>query len=214
MGTVQSGPGAARCRARMRGEAADLPWARRNRGARRRTDAFSHTGATAGVLLRTDSPHGTGGSTELEVCGRCFGGVELELMIAASFEALTRPGARTEKDQTQWEEAMEEMSQEAYETYRRDIAENGRCWSILSRRLQYMNWTRRGSGRGPRGERRRGGSRIYARFHGFSGGCRAGTLFRRGTESGTDCLNLLTREEMPNDCSRKWRNTLLCFRIC
>jgi phosphoenolpyruvate carboxylase len=46
----------------------------------------------------------------------------LELMIAASLEALVRP--LQPKDQTQWEEAMEEMSQEAYRVYRRDIAEN------------------------------------------------------------------------------------------
>jgi phosphoenolpyruvate carboxylase len=48
----------------------------------------------------------------------------LELMIAASLEALTRSDAEAEKDQTRWEEAMEEMSGEAYRVYRRDIAEN------------------------------------------------------------------------------------------
>jgi phosphoenolpyruvate carboxylase len=48
----------------------------------------------------------------------------LELMIAASLEALTRPGTHAQKDQKIWEEAMEEMSQEAYAAYRRDIAEN------------------------------------------------------------------------------------------
>lgn len=48
----------------------------------------------------------------------------LELMIAASLEALTRPGERPAKDQARWEEALEEMSQEAYLVYRRDIAEN------------------------------------------------------------------------------------------
>ena len=48
----------------------------------------------------------------------------LELMIAASLEALTRSGAQPAKDQARWEEAMEEMSQEAYHVYRRDIAEN------------------------------------------------------------------------------------------
>jgi phosphoenolpyruvate carboxylase len=47
----------------------------------------------------------------------------LELVIAASLEALTRSGARP-TDQTRWEEAMEEMSGEAYRVYRRDIAEN------------------------------------------------------------------------------------------
>ena len=50
----------------------------------------------------------------------------LELMIAASLEALTRSGSQQAqaKDQARWEEAMEEMSREAYRVYRRDIAEN------------------------------------------------------------------------------------------
>src|ERR1700675_1261294 len=47
----------------------------------------------------------------------------LELVIAASLEALTRSAPRP-SDQTLWEEAMEEMSEEAYRVYRRDIAEN------------------------------------------------------------------------------------------
>ena len=47
----------------------------------------------------------------------------LELMIAASVEALMRSGPPA-KDQARWEEAMEEMSGEAYRVYRRDIAEN------------------------------------------------------------------------------------------
>jgi len=48
----------------------------------------------------------------------------LELMIAASLETLIRPGEQPAKDQARWEEAMEEMSQEAFSVYRRDIAEN------------------------------------------------------------------------------------------
>ncbi len=48
----------------------------------------------------------------------------LELMIAASLDALTRTGSKNAKDQARWEEAMEEMSAEAYRVYRRDIAEN------------------------------------------------------------------------------------------
>jgi phosphoenolpyruvate carboxylase len=46
-----------------------------------------------------------------------------ELMIAASLEALTRPGAQADHPAA-WEEAIEEMSQEAFRVYRRDIAEN------------------------------------------------------------------------------------------
>jgi phosphoenolpyruvate carboxylase len=55
----------------------------------------------------------------------------LELMIAASLEALlhpsmTHPGKDKEQSQhpVHWEEAIEEMSQEAYRIYRREIAEN------------------------------------------------------------------------------------------
>jgi len=48
----------------------------------------------------------------------------LELMIAASLEALTRPdGPATDADR-RWDDAMEEISQDAYAHYRRHIAEN------------------------------------------------------------------------------------------
>ncbi len=47
----------------------------------------------------------------------------LELMIAASLDAFTRPG-QTPSHSAEWEAAIEEMSQEAYRVYRRDIAEN------------------------------------------------------------------------------------------
>src|SRR5579859_7397765 len=46
----------------------------------------------------------------------------LELMIAASLEALTRPA--TIDFPRDWEAAIEAMSQEAYRVYRRDIADN------------------------------------------------------------------------------------------
>ncbi|HTW59417.1 MAG TPA: phosphoenolpyruvate carboxylase [Terriglobales bacterium] len=48
----------------------------------------------------------------------------LELMMAASLEALTRPGEEQAPHPPRWEEAMEEMSQTAYQLYRREIAEN------------------------------------------------------------------------------------------
>jgi phosphoenolpyruvate carboxylase len=47
----------------------------------------------------------------------------LELMIAASLEALTLHGEKSQPS-AGWEEAVEEMSQEAYRVYRREIAEN------------------------------------------------------------------------------------------
>src|SRR5271165_1921088 len=48
----------------------------------------------------------------------------LELMIAASLEAITRPGADRTPYPARWEEAIEAMSQDAYAVYRREIAEN------------------------------------------------------------------------------------------
>jgi phosphoenolpyruvate carboxylase len=55
----------------------------------------------------------------------------LELMIAASLETLSRHNHQNQQSQedqsqppTRWEEAIEEMSQEAYRLYRREIADN------------------------------------------------------------------------------------------
>jgi phosphoenolpyruvate carboxylase len=48
----------------------------------------------------------------------------LELMIAASLEALTLRGENNSQHPARWEEAIEEMSQEAYTLYRREIAHN------------------------------------------------------------------------------------------
>jgi phosphoenolpyruvate carboxylase len=48
----------------------------------------------------------------------------LELMIAASLEAFTRPAPAGGSQQPPWEAAIEEMSQEAYRVYRRDIADD------------------------------------------------------------------------------------------
>ena len=48
----------------------------------------------------------------------------LELMIAASMETLTLHGEQNSQHPPLWEEAVEEMSQEAYRVYRREIADN------------------------------------------------------------------------------------------
>src|SRR5581483_2966432 len=48
----------------------------------------------------------------------------LELMIAASLEALTRPGSTPGAGDSRWDEAMEAMSEEAFGFYRGKIADN------------------------------------------------------------------------------------------
>jgi phosphoenolpyruvate carboxylase len=48
----------------------------------------------------------------------------LELMVAVSLEALLRPDVEESHVPSSWEDAIEEMSQEAYRVYRHQIAEN------------------------------------------------------------------------------------------
>jgi len=48
----------------------------------------------------------------------------LEIIIAASLEALTRPGGPAPGNDEPWAQIMEEMSARAYEFYRRNIADN------------------------------------------------------------------------------------------
>lgn len=48
----------------------------------------------------------------------------LELMVAAALEALTRPSGRTAHDDRKWDDAMDEISRQAFAFYRESIAEN------------------------------------------------------------------------------------------
>jgi phosphoenolpyruvate carboxylase len=48
----------------------------------------------------------------------------LELMVAASLEALTRPSGRTARDDQKWDAVMDELSAEAFAFYRKCIAES------------------------------------------------------------------------------------------
>jgi phosphoenolpyruvate carboxylase len=80
----------------------------------------------------------------------------LELMIAASLEALSRPGDVVDLDQES-ETALDEMSQRAFQFYRESIAENEDVLTYFEeatpvRELEHMRIgsrpTRRGGGRG------------------------------------------------------------------
>jgi phosphoenolpyruvate carboxylase len=48
----------------------------------------------------------------------------LELMVAASLDSLAQPGSARPEQDARWENAMEEMSREAFGFYRRHIADN------------------------------------------------------------------------------------------
>jgi phosphoenolpyruvate carboxylase len=55
----------------------------------------------------------------------------LELMVAASLEALVRPNGPKTGEDAQWEGAMEELSQSAFRFYREHIAENPEAMSYF-----------------------------------------------------------------------------------
>jgi len=58
----------------------------------------------------------------------------LEIMVAASLEALTRSAIVRAESDGPWVKVMEQMSQDAFMFYRRNIARTRMCSSILSRR--------------------------------------------------------------------------------
>jgi phosphoenolpyruvate carboxylase len=81
----------------------------------------------------------------------------LELMIAASLEALTRPDGPAPGDDQRWAGAMEEMSQDAYAYYRDHIAENSdvRAYFEQATPVNQLEYARIGSRPARRSESKR-----------------------------------------------------------
>ncbi len=71
----------------------------------------------------------------------------LELMIAACLEALTRPDGPPPGDDARWRAAMEEMSEDAFEFYRRNLADNAEVLEYfeLSTPVNQLEFARIGS---------------------------------------------------------------------
>jgi len=83
----------------------------------------------------------------------------LELMVAASLEALARPGAVTPAVEPGWEEALEELSAAAYAFYRKGIAENPDIIPYFEQATPVLEFDLAKIGSRPA---RRGGSRDLA----------------------------------------------------
>ena len=120
----------------------------------------------------------------------------LELMIAASLEALTRPDGPAAGADRQWDDAMEEISRDAYAFYRRHIAENADVLEYFEQATPVNELEHARMGRARRAARKAGAWKICAQFPGYSVGCRAATRCRRGLEWATRC----------SDSRRKDRN--------
>jgi phosphoenolpyruvate carboxylase len=81
----------------------------------------------------------------------------LELMIAASLESLMRPGALETAQIRRWEDAMEQMSEDAFRFYRRNVAENAEVLEYFEQAtpVNELEYARIGSRPARRGEGRK-----------------------------------------------------------
>jgi phosphoenolpyruvate carboxylase len=81
----------------------------------------------------------------------------LELMIAASLESLMRPGAVETAEVRRWEDAMEQMSEDAFIFYRRNVAENAEVLEYFEQAtpVNELEYARIGSRPARRGEGRK-----------------------------------------------------------
>jgi phosphoenolpyruvate carboxylase len=81
----------------------------------------------------------------------------LELMIAASLESLMRPGTLDMAEVGRWEDAMEQMSEDAFRFYRRNVAENAEVLEYFEHAtpVNELEYARIGSRPARRGEGRK-----------------------------------------------------------
>ena len=127
----------------------------------------------------------------------------LELMIAASLEALSRPVNVEDLDQES-EAALEEMSYDAFEFYREKIAQNEAVLTYFEeatpvKELEHM---RIGSRPTRRGARRRLGD--LRQFPGCLVGCRVVMLCRHGLESALLWNASPKRVRATPSCCKNW----------
>ena len=106
----------------------------------------------------------------------------LELMVAASLEALTRSGGWGAVIDPQWEGAMETLSVDAFDYYRKQIYDNPEVLVYFEQATPVEELSHARIGSRPPGGHRAKGWTIYARYHGYLDGCRAGKYCRAGLE--------------------------------
>ncbi len=80
--------------------------------------------AARGCFRRGDQDYRAGEVLNWKYADPVLAERNLELMVAASLESLAQPGSTRPEQDARWENAMEEMSREAYQFYRQQIAEN------------------------------------------------------------------------------------------
>jgi len=103
-----------------------------------------HHGPAAGGVRRFDQDHRTGRSNHWKYADAVLAERNLELMVAASSMPWSVPASGRAKSKAGWEEAMEEMSADAFCFYRERIADNPIFFPISNRQRRYWNssWPR------------------------------------------------------------------------
>ena len=123
----------------------------------------------------------------------------LELVIAASLEALSRAAGVYELD-PESESALEHMSQDAFSFYREKIADNEDVLDYFEEAtpVDELEYARIGSRPTRRSERR--ASMNCEQYPGCSDGCRAATFYLRGSGLGLRSNDLQTAVRVTGVC--------------
>ncbi len=139
----------------------------------------------------------------------------LEIMIAASLEALVRPGNSSAESEDRWIEPMEQLSQAAFALYREKIAENPDVlrYFELATPVNEMELARIGSRPARRSSSRKlEDLRAIPWVFGWMQSRHAvPAWFGVG-----HALEQFAACKVPrrSSCSRKWRRSFRCFRTC
>ena len=145
----------------------------------------------------------------------------LELMIAASLDALARPNARDPEGhftgvlKPEWEAALDELSQHLVRVLsRQHILDDPDVMTTSSSPRRWASWSRPRSARGRRGARPRATSRTCARFPGCLDGRSRGCWFRRGLAWATRSTAYLERPRRAGAAARHGAASFRCSSTC
>lgn len=148
----------------------------------------------------------------------------LELMIAASLDALARPNARDPEGhftgilKPEWEAAFDELSRIAFDYYRQHILDDPGVVSYSSSPLRWVNWKTPRSGPALRGAMRPPSSATCAPFPGSSAGPSHGCWFPPGSASATQSNNTSAAKDqtvpIASPCSKPWPANSRCSLTC
>ena len=181
LGALPRASRVARRGARARRDAHALPRPRRHGGTRRWSDAScDHVTARAcftGEIRITEQ----GEVLNWKYADDVLAERNLALMVAASVDALVDLGRPDDAELARWELDVDEMSRNAFRTYREHIADNPDILPYFEQATPVEELNMRVLDHARRDGVKRADLTTSARFHGCLAGCRAGMWCLRGS---------------------------------